>query len=568
MAISIFKRTAIFLFAIFFYGCSGISKVPKADVIYLGGDIITMNDAQASAEAVAVKDGKILSVGSKKSVLVFKGNSTKIIDLKGRTLLPGFIDAHSHLLMSFIYLKAANVSPAPIGPVTDIPSLKAVISDFIAKNKIPKGEWVIAWGYDNSQLSEKRHITCEDLDAVTPDNPAVVVHCSAHGAVVNSLAMAKWGISEKTLTPAGGTIGRFPGTNRPTGLLMESAWFPCEEKLPQPAEDKLLPLLAQAQQLYAQNGYTTVSEGATQYDGYKLLLAAAQKGILYLDIRALPVFLDLDKYNADQNVVFGKEFNHLKLSGVKFVIDGSPQGLTAFMSEPYLVLGPNGETSWRGLDSITPDVFNKLAKEIVDRGIPVYTHCNGDAAVDIAIAGLKAAGVTVSLDRRDVVVHSQFIRPEQLDEYIKLGIFPSFFTNHAFYWGDVHIKNLGPGRAAFLSPMKSAKAKGIRFTNHTDFLVTPLNPMMPLWTAVARESKSGEIIGPDERISVMDSLKALTINGAYQYHEEDSKGSLEVNKLADMVILDRNPFKVTIQDLKGLKVMETIKEGRTVYKAD
>lgn len=538
----------------------------KADIIYIGGDIVTMNDVQPAAEAVAVKDGKILSVGKKADILALKDSSTKIVDLGGRTMLPGFIDAHSHLTMAFIYLQAANVSPVPIGTVTDIPSLKNIIKDFIAKNKVPKGEWVLAWGYDNSALKENRHITCEDLDPVTPDNPTVVVHCSAHGAVINSLALAQWGITDKTPTPPGGTIGRFPGTNRPNGLLMEAAWLPCEGKLPRPSPDKLLGMIPQAQQLYAQNGYTTAAEGATGYDDYKLLFAAAQKGLLYLDIRSLPVYWDLDKFDADKSVVFGKDYNHLKLAGVKFLIDGSPQGLTALMSKPYLVQGPNGEANWHGLQSVTTDDFNKLVKKVVDRGIPVYTHCNGDASIDIVIAGLKAAGVTASQDRRDVVVHSQFMRPEQLDEYVKLGVFPSFFTNHAFYWGDTHIRNFGKDRAFFLSPMKSAKAKGIRFSNHTDFLVTPLNPMMPLWTAVARRSKSGVIVGPNERIGVMDSLKALTINGAYQYHEENIKGSIEPGKLADFVILDRNPLKVKTGDLKGLKVTETIKESRMVYK--
>ena len=185
----------------------------------------------------------------------------------------------------------------------------------------------------------------------------------------------------------------------------------------------------------------------------------------------------------------------------------------------------------------------------------------------MVIKALRDAGVKASQDRRDVVVHSQFMRPEQLDSYVELGIVPSFFTSHAFYWGDTHLQNLGEERASFLSPMKSAKEKGLRFSNHTDSMVTPLNPMMPLWSAVARQSRSGRIIGPDQRVSALDSLRALTIDAAYQYHEEKIKGSIEKGKLADFVILDKNPLKVPADDLRNLKVLETIKEGRTVFQA-
>ena len=190
-------------------------------------------------------------------------------------------------------------------------------------------------------------------------------------------------------------------------------------------------------------------------------------------------------------------------------------------------------------------------------------HCNGDATIDMLLEAHVAAGSP--RDRRTTVIHSQFVRRDQLDQYVQLGLRPSFFTNHAFFWGDVHVQNLGKERAAFCSPMKTARGLGLRMTNHSDFLVTPLDTMLILWSSVNRVSRSGQVIGPDERISVLDGLKALTMDGAHQYFEEDRKGAIAVGKLADFVILSANPMKVDPLSIKNIKVLETIKEGRTVF---
>jgi predicted amidohydrolase YtcJ len=164
------------------------------------------------------------------------------------------------------------------------------------------------------------------------------------------------------------------------------------------------------------------------------------------------------------------------------------------------------------------------------------------------------------------VIHSQFIRPDQLDKYAEVGLIPSFFTNHAFFWGDVHVRNLGEPRAFFLSPMKTARARGLRPTNHTDAAVTPPDPLFTIWTAVNRTSRSGRVIGPDERVTPLEALKATTINAAYQYFEEATKGTIEPGKLADLVILSDNPLTVDPARIAEIRVLETIKEGKTVYK--
>ena len=265
---------------------------------------------------------------------------------------------------------------------------------------------------------------------------------------------------------------------------------------------------------------------------------------------------------------FGTYHNRLKLQGVKFTLDGSPQGKTAFWSEPLLTPGPGGEENWRGAPLFPPETVNKAMAEVFTKGIQVFCHANGDAAIDMTIDGVRAAGVKASQDRRTVIIHSQCMRTDQLDDYVELGFSPSFFTAHTFFWGSEHTANLGEKRASFISPMKSALDRGLHCSNHTDFSVTPMDPMRVMWSSITRESREGQIIGPAERIDRWQALKALTIEGAWQLFEEDQKGSLTAGKLADLVILDANPLTVETDAILDIKVIETLKEGVPVYQRE
>lgn len=255
-------------------------------------------------------------------------------------------------------------------------------------------------------------------------------------------------------------------------------------------------------------------------------------------------------------------------TSVKLSLDGSPQGKTAFWSEPLLTDGPGGEKNWRGQPLFPPETVNKAVQELYDKNIPVFCHCNGDAAIDMMIDAARAAGVTADEDRRTVIIHSQFQRPDQLDDYVELGFSPSYFTVHTFFWGQTHVENAGEERAFFISPMASAMAKGIRCSNHSDFSVTPMDPMRMAWSSVTRQSREGQIIGPDERIDMWKSLKTLTIEAAWQIREEDIKGTIAPGKLADLVILDANPMTVEVDAVLDIKVVETFKEGNTVYRRE
>ena len=561
---------------------AGNEQVAKgAEKIFRGGTIITMDDKKRQVEAVAIAGGRILAAGSEAEVLQTKTDATVIVDLGGRTLMPSFIDAHGHFMNAPQIVKWANVSGPPVGPITKIADFVPVLQEHVKKQGIKKGEWIIGYGYDRSNLAEGRELLASELDPAFPDNPVMLIHSSNHGAVLNSAAFKAVGYDENTKTPPGGIINRVEGTNKPAGFIMETAFLPILGSMPQPSEREMLDTLHEAQQLYASVGVTTCQEGATHAKDLRFLRKGAAEGLLYLDIVSLPLILEvpalLREYapsfeggsmalpdNTPQ--AFGTYKNRLKLQGFKFVIDGSPQGKTAFWSKPLLTKGPGGEENWRGQPLFPPEVVNKAMKEAYDKGIQIFSHCNGDAAIDMMIDGARAAGVKGSDDRRTVIVHSQCMRPDQLPQYAELGFSPSFFTVHTFFWGEEHMANLGPERASFISPMKSAIATGLVCSNHSDFSVTPMDPMRMMWSAITRRSRGGKAIGPDERVDRWESLKALTINAAWQLREEDQKGTIAAGKLADLVILDGDPLKVPEDKILEIKAVETFKEGKSVYK--
>jgi hypothetical protein len=553
-------------------GCSSSPDAAStADTIYFGGPIITVNDAQPSAEAVAVKDGKILMVGTRAELEKnHKGATTQMIDLGGKTLLPGFLDPHSHYISSLSIANQVNVFAPPAGPGKDISSIVAELKKYRDEHKIPKGVLIQAYGYDENAMPNGVGLTRDDLDKDFPDNPVMVGHVSMHGAVLNSAAMKQYGISATTKTPPGGIILRKPGSNEPSGLLMETAFLPIFSALPKPTPEQELEWSRAGQGLYAAVGITTAQEGATHASDLALMQRVAAAGGNAIDIVAYPFVTDFDAIiEKNPPSTWGKYNNRLKLGGAKITLDGSIQGKTAYFTTPYLTGGPGGEKNWRGEPGFPEPYVKAFVKKVYDLGLPLNAHANADAAIDLLLRAHEyAAAGDLSKDRHVTVIHSQMVRPDQLDKYVAYKMTPSFFTEHTYYFADTHIKNRGKEQAFFESPMRAAIDKGLRPTNHTDFVVTPLDQMFLLWTSVNRVSRNGVVIGPDQRITPMEALKAITINAAYQYSEEKSKGSLEDGKLADLVILDKNPLQVDPMTIKDIKVVETVKEGKTIYKAN
>lgn len=551
-------------------GCSKPEPKVAADAIYAGGDIVTINDAQPSVEALAVKDGKILAVGPRADIEKnHKGTTTTVVDLGGKTLLPSFIDPHSHYINSLSVANQVNVFAPPAGPGKDVPAIVAELVKFRDARKILEGELIIAYGYDETSMPGGRMLNRDDLDKDFPNHPVLVGHVSLHGGVLNSAALKKFGFSAATKTPSGGIIIRKPGTNEPYGLIMETAFLPVFSALPAPTPAQEVEWSKAGQMLYAAAGITTAQEGATHAKDVALMQRASAAGANLIDVIALPFFLDLDAILKDNPPSsFGQYKNGLKLGGVKVTLDGSPQGRTAFFTTPYKVDGPNGEKNWKGELPFPQAQVDAWFKQAYDNNLQLFVHANGDAAIDVLLRAHEAtAAGALDKDRRTTIIHSQFVRLDQLDTYVKYKLIPSFFTEHTFYFGEAHVRQRGKEQAYFLSPMRTAIDKGLRPTNHTDFNVSPLDQMFVVWTAVNRISRGGEVIGPDQRVTALEALKAITINAATQYFEETTKGSLEPGKLADLVILDRNPIKVAPMDIKDIKVVETIKAGKTIYKA-
>jgi hypothetical protein len=540
--------------------------MPAADTIFTGGPVVTMNDHAPSAEAVAVKDGRIVAVGGASDVRAAAGAGTRIVDLAGRTLLPGFIDGHSHFINAIRMASWANVSAPPAGKVRNIPELIEVLKAAKAKQQLKPGDWLVGYGYDGTTLEERRELTRDDLDPHFPDTPIMLLHVSLHGAVLNTAGFRKSNYDVFAPTPPGGMTARKPNSNEAAGLVMEHSFLPIYMQMPSPTEAQQLELFAAAQTHYASNGYTTTQDAPMEPATRPIYRKAAEQGRLVMDIVGYINWMEFPELLRTGGEPFkGPYRNRFRIGGLKVVSDGSAQGKTAFFTRPLLTPGPGGEKEWRGEPNVTPEELNALVKLAYDNDIHVMIHCNGDAAIDMALDAHEAAGAPSN--RRTTIIHSQFVRPDQLELYVRYGMTPSFFTNHTFFWGEVHIENLGKERASFLSPTRAAIDRGLRFTNHSDFAVTPLDPLFILWTSVNRTSRTGQIIGPDQRLTPWEGLKALTLDAAHQYGEEATKGSLEVGKLADFVVLDRNPITVPPETIKDIKVTETFKEGRPIYTA-
>jgi len=538
-----------------------------AERIIRGGPIVTVNAAQPTAEAVAIAGGRILAVGGEAEVMKHAGPETAITDLAGRTLVPGFVDGHSHFFALVTVQTSALCASPPAGPCTSVADVIKQLKDLQARRKIPPGDFVVGYGYDPDLLAEKRPPTKQELDAAFPDNPVMIVHVSSHGAMLNSRALATFGITAATPTPSGGVIGREPGSQEPSGLLFETAFLPIFAKLPGPGPEQQLELLRTGQSLYASQGITTAQEGATMKQQLDLLRVAAARGLLEIDVIALPFITEIDEIFAGKPPVAEQDYSgRLRIGGVKIVADGSPQGKTSWFTTPYLTGGPAGEQDWRGEPSFPQPELVAMVQKVYEGDAPLFVHVNGDAAIDAFLEAHRAASAAdPSRPRGTVGVHSQFIRRDQLEKYKAWNITPSFFTIHCFYFGDVHVANRGLAEAEFISPVKTARALGLRPSNHTDFNVAPLDQIFTIHTAVNRVSRSGRVLGEEERVTPLEALEAVTIDGARQYGEEGRKGSIEPGKLADLAILSGNPLTVEPAAIKEIRVVETIKEGKTIW---
>ena len=534
-------------------------------ILYRGGPIVTMDgDTPQTVAAVVTRGDRIIFAGPEKTARREAGKDAVVRDLKGATMLPGFIDAHSHFTVATMSAGGLDLRDKAHAGVTDIPKLQAAIGYYISARAIAPGSWVIVWQYDHEGLDEKRHVTRAELDAIAPDRPVVLLHVSLHGAVANSAALKAAGLDESTPVPAGGTMLR-DEAGKLNGVLLEKAMFLLLAKLPQPTAEQKLAALDAAQNAYFAEGYTHAQDGATQPPDVAFLTSPAARERLKIDLALLPFSPGLDALLAKPDVKFGEYQGHVKLQGIKFVLDGSVQARTGYFTRDYARGSPEGTHPWHGQPVLSEEEFVTQAKKANNRHWQLFVHANGDAAIDMAIRGFDALEIKAADDRRPVVIHSQFQRPDQLAAYKRIGVGPSYFSNHTWYWADVHRTNFPQEVVDFISPLRSAKRVGLTPSNHSDYSVTPLDTRFMLWTSMARVSPTGVVSGEGERLGAYEALQALTTGPAWQAFEEDRKGRIKPGLLADFVILDRNPLTAPVDDIRSIKVLETVKDGKSVW---
>ena len=545
-----------------------------ADIAFHGDNILTFADQDAPANFVVIRGKSIVFVGQRKD---WQGSVANIVALEERALLPGFIDAHGHISFHARVASLANVASPPVGPAKDIAGLVQELKNYADSKKLLEGQWITGMGYDDSLLAEQRHPTRDDLDAVSDTHPIILMHVSGHLAAVNSKALEIAKISAASEDPAGGVIRRYPDSTEPNGVLEESATYAVRKYMT--ASDEPFEEIHRGVLDYARYGITTAQDGAASAQVVQLLQASAEYREFPIDVvayqRADERFLQDPDLAMPEIEAYANGF---RVGGVKMVLDGSPQGKTAYLTKPYEVQPHGQHADYRGYPIMPPASVDALFAKFIGAGIPILAHANGDAAADLFLDALAKslttdAGASAvakkSVDHRSVMIHAQTVRDDQLDRIAGMSVIPSYFSAHTFYWGDWHRDSvLGLERGSRISPTASSLTKGITFTVHNDAPIVPPDMLRLVWATSNRLTRSGQILGADERVSVEEALKAVTVNAAYQYFEEDRKGTIEVGKQADFVLLSANPLSVAKEDLLNIKVLQTVARGVTVFSAE
>jgi predicted amidohydrolase YtcJ len=557
---------------------------PAVRRIYTGGDIITMRGPEPEmVEALAVEDGKIAAVGSLADVKSRAGADTPVVDLAGQTLLPGFIDTHGH----FVYF-GKNLVDADLFGCTDIAELIARMKK--QAERTPADGWIVGFGYQPRQMKEGRTPTIEELDTVAADRPVMIVDSSGHLGAANAQAFAAAGITAATPDPEGGSFARQADGKALAGPMEETALNAVRSKRPPFSGAVADAVVTGAAKLWASHGQTTAMEAGLGLgnDDVAIVLNAIDRKLLPIDlyVAAKDSSVDdalaaaygvasayaakpdgtLEKLRAARPDLDTRYVNRVRLGGIKFWLDGSLD--TAWFTQPYTANPPGKTGAYRGFRQIPDEVIDAAFDRFWPTEMQIHMHMNGDAAADQALAAIdKAVKKHGMRDARPVFVHASWLRPDQIEKVKACGAIPSFLPSGIVPGGDSVVRLWGPERAAGAMAARTFLRAGLPFTFSHDAPVSPQPWILALVDAgTNRRSGSGQVIGPDERISPYDGLRAVTALAAYQIKEERTKGTLEAGKLADLVILARNPLRVDPLTIKDIPVVETIKEGTTVWR--
>ncbi len=514
--------------------------------IFYGGDIVTMSEP-LNPEAILVEDGIIKALGTLKALCAL-APASEMVDLKGSCLMPAFIDPHSHLTS----MANAELQVSLDGADT-VDEMRRRISAFIDRNGTAKGGWVTARDYDHNIFPNAQHPSLEEIDSLAPGYKLIIHHKSGHMGLLNSEALACMGITAHTPDPEGGRFERKDG--RLTGYLEENAFIETIKKVPMAGIEELMNAYCRAQDIYASHGISLIQEGMT----VDLILPLYEE-LLKRELLKLDVYLYCDLNSVFKAKALVEKYpSRCHVGGLKIFLDGSPQGRTAWMREPYL----GGDGKYTGYGTMTDQQVIDAFRFAGENNFQLLAHCNGDGAAEQFLRCLEIAEKDYPnlKQLRPVIIHGQLMGRDQLERAHALGASVSFFIAHIRHWGDVHIKNFGMERAAYISPAASAMKAGIPVTFHQDSPVLPPDMLETVQIAATRTTANGVLLGESEKISVYDALKALTVNAAYQYFLENERGSLEAGKAADFQCLSANPLKVRAEEIENIKVLSLYKNG-------
>jgi predicted amidohydrolase YtcJ len=524
------------------------------DIILYNANILTIDEAQPRAQAVAIAGGRFLAVGSNDDVRHLSRAGTRQLDLGGKTVVPGFIDAHTH--PSYAGIRHLRWVDCDLRSIAEIQN---AIRERAAKT--PVGDWVIGFKYDDTKTKEGRRLTREDLDAAAPHHPVFIEHRGGHTAYVNTLALKRTEVTDATADPAGGKFDR-DAAGRLTGGLRENATEPFRKILPTKfTRDEMRQGVRLISQMMVRTGVTSVHDAQGAPEDLLAYQDARAAGELSFRVYCFLQYQFLDQMKAaGVRTGFGDEW--VRIGGIKLVCDGSISERTARLSQPYV-----GRPNDYGILVSSEDELYAAARKAHEAGWQLGTHSNGDAAIDIMLRIYER--LQREMPRRDPryrLEHCTVINPPLVQRIRALGAIPTPFSTYVYYHGE-KMREYGPERLDWMFAVRSFLDAGIRVTQASDYPPGPFEPMMALRSEVTRTDAHGNLWGPRQKVTVEEALRVGTINGAYASFEENHKGSITAGKLADLVVLGRDPLRVDPMSLIDIPIERTMTGGRWVYEA-
>jgi predicted amidohydrolase YtcJ len=528
-----------------------VSSYFQADTVFKGANIVTVDPKAPRAEAVAMKDGKLIGVGSDSDIEGLIGPNTRVHDMRGKTIIPGFIDAHIHVLSSGVrHVMAADCD------LRSVAAIQAALRERV--ETADRRDWIQGFKFDDTKTQENRDLVKEDLDVVSDKLPIMVTHRSGHVFYLNTVALELSGYHNESDDPAGGRLGRNPDTGELNGVIYERAAEPIREMVPQVTAEVRTQGLKTICGMLTAAGLTSVHDARVSNLELNTYQEGHDNGDLSLRVYMLmgqPHFPAL----RDAGVKTGLGDDRLRIGGIKMVSDGAIASRTAYLSQPYV------NSDDHGILTMTPEETESEVMAMHKAGFQVAIHANGDLAIDMVLTAYeKAQREHPRLNTRHRIEHCTLVNPDLLSRMKNLGTIATPFCTYIYHHGD-KMKFYGEERLEWMFAQRSFIDSGVVSTGATDYPPGPFEPLMGIQACVTRTDREGNLWGASQRISVEEALRLYTQNGAYASFEEDTKGSIEVGKLADLVVLSQDITTVDPFSIIDIPIEQTIINGKAVF---